>query len=110
MSDALHVKGPDGVVRTLGEHYDGMSDVEKDPYGAWLAIQNQSTRIEALEAESARLREQYESVISERPYIVGWNAGFDYAQHGDETRDVPDVVSALLKKERAALTNAKSPD
>lgn len=36
----LCVKGPDGVLRGLNEHYDGMADVERDPYGAWLAIQN----------------------------------------------------------------------
>ena len=50
MTEAFHVKGPDGVTRTLDEHYDTQKDVEQDPYGAWLAIQNQATRIAELEA------------------------------------------------------------
>lgn len=49
--DAFSVKGPDGITRSLSEHYDGMKDVEQDPYGAWLAIQNQAARIEALEQD-----------------------------------------------------------
>ena len=38
--DPFHVKGPDGILRGLNEHYDSRGDVEQDPYGAWLAIQN----------------------------------------------------------------------
>ena len=55
-------------------------------------------RIAELEAETERLKRQYDEVISERPYIVGWNDGYDYAEHGDETRDVPDVVEVLVAK------------
>jgi hypothetical protein len=49
---------------------------------------------DALQAVNAK----YEAVISERPYIVGWNDGFDYAEHTDETRSVPDVVEVMAKK------------
>jgi hypothetical protein len=59
MSDAtgaFFVKGNDGITRTLDEHYDCQSDVEQDPYGAWLAIQNLSARLEAVEAERDELR------------------------------------------------------
>ena len=52
--DDMHVKGADGIIRSLSEHYDAQRDVEQDPYGAWLAIQNQATRIEALEARIAK--------------------------------------------------------
>lgn len=52
--DELHVKGVDGVIRSLNEHYDTLRDVDQDPYGAWLAIQNQADRIEALEARIAK--------------------------------------------------------
>ncbi len=51
MDDPFHVKGPDGVTRNLDEHYDTQKDVEQDPYGAWLAIQNQAASIDELEAE-----------------------------------------------------------
>ena len=40
MIDGLYVRGDDGVIRSLDEHYDTQKDVEQDPYGAWLAIQN----------------------------------------------------------------------
>ena len=49
--DPFHVKGPDGVIRPLDEHYDGMQDVEQDPYGAWLAIQNLCARLAEVENE-----------------------------------------------------------
>jgi len=39
MADPFHVKGTDGIVRALSEHYDGHAVVQQDPYGAWLAIQ-----------------------------------------------------------------------
>jgi hypothetical protein len=38
--DPFHAKGRDGILRGLNEHYDSRGDVEQDPYGAWLAIQN----------------------------------------------------------------------
>ncbi len=38
--NALHIKGPDGIVRGLDEHYDTPKDIEQDPYGAHLAIQD----------------------------------------------------------------------
>jgi hypothetical protein len=56
----LTVRGPDGVTRSLSEHYDGQKDVEQDPYGAWLAIQNLSARVAELEAENAELRARVE--------------------------------------------------
>lgn len=56
MTEAFHVKGPDGVTRTLDEHYDTQKDVEQDPYGAWLAIQNQATRVAELEAKWQPIR------------------------------------------------------
>lgn len=46
----LYVKGPDGVLRGLDEHYDGVKEVERDPYGAWLAIQNLGTERVAMVA------------------------------------------------------------
>lgn len=49
-------------------------------------------------AENEALKAKYEAVISERPYIVGWNDGFDYAEHADETREVPDVVETLAQE------------
>ena len=50
--DPLHVKHPvDGVIRRVDEHYDGKSDVEQDPYGAWLAIQNLCAALDAAEAK-----------------------------------------------------------
>jgi NAD(P)H-dependent FMN reductase len=52
--DAFFVIGPDGIMRSLSEHYDEQRDVEQDPYGAWLAIQNQADRIEELEARIAK--------------------------------------------------------
>jgi hypothetical protein len=52
--DPFNVRGTDGVLRDLSEHYDGMRDVEQDCYGAWLAIQNQHTRIKELEAKLAQ--------------------------------------------------------
>ena len=58
MIDAFHVKSPvDGITRGLNEHYDSKQDVQQDPYGAWLAIQNLWNGREELEAENARLRE-----------------------------------------------------
>ena len=49
--DALHVKGPDGIIRALDEHYDALETVKQNPYGAWLAIQNLSDRLSEVEAE-----------------------------------------------------------
>ena len=46
--DPFHVKGIDGILRPLSKHCDSKGDVEQDPYGAWLAIQNQATEIERL--------------------------------------------------------------
>jgi len=56
--DAFHVKGIDGVIRGLDEHYDDMNDVRQDPYGAWLAIQNQHAEIERLRAANASALER----------------------------------------------------
>lgn len=53
---------------------------------------------DALLAENEALKAKYEAVTSERPYIVGWNHGFDYAEHADETREVPDVVEMLVQE------------
>ena len=39
MDDPFYVEGPDGIVRGLDKHYHVTSDVQQDPYGAWLAIQ-----------------------------------------------------------------------
>ena len=49
--DAFCVEESDGITRSLDEHYGGMNDVKEDPYGAWLAIQNQASRIAELEAD-----------------------------------------------------------
>jgi len=48
--DPFNVNGIDGILRPLDEHYDNRNDVRQDPYGAWLAIQNQAARIAELEA------------------------------------------------------------
>ena len=53
--DPFHVKGIDGILRPLSKHCDSKGDVEQDPYGAWLAIQNQATEIERLRARVAEL-------------------------------------------------------
>ena len=57
MSDELKVQGIDGVWRAYDEHFDCMSDVKDDPHGAWEAIQKQHARIEALQAQLAKARE-----------------------------------------------------
>ena len=64
--DDLHRHGPDGIVRSLDEHYDTMMDVEQDPTGAFMAIQAQAARIAELEAET----------VKTRGYRVGHIAGF----------------------------------
>lgn len=56
MTDPFHVKGPDGITRGLDEHYDAIGDVEQDPTGAWLAIQNLWSERERLTAERDALR------------------------------------------------------
>lgn len=65
---------------------------------------------DALKAEVERRLAKYDEVISDRPYIVGWNAGYDFAEYGDEERDVPDVVSELAakkQKEQQQLASAE---
>ncbi len=44
--------------RPLDEEFDTMMEVERNPHGAWEAIQSQADRIEALRADlkSARIR------------------------------------------------------
>ena len=54
MSDDLTVLGVDGIRRSFDEHYDTMMEVEQDPTGAYIAIQNQHARIEELEAKLAK--------------------------------------------------------
>ena len=71
--DAFNVKGPDGITRSLSEHYDGQKDVEQDPYGAWLAIQNQAARIEALEARVAAADKLAELLNLRDRYHVNWH-------------------------------------
>lgn len=62
--DPLHVKHPvDGVIRRVDEHYDGKSDVEQDPYGAWLAIQNLCAALDAAEAKLAMAVEALSGVM-----------------------------------------------
>lgn len=72
--DPFNVKGIDGILRPLDEHYDGLKDVESDPYGAWLAIQNQAARIAELEAERERIVGPASEVlrISDRDHPA-WN-------------------------------------
>lgn len=53
--DPLHVRGSDGEIRPLDEHYDSVGDVRQDPYGAWLGLQNLSTELEARDARVAEL-------------------------------------------------------
>jgi hypothetical protein len=47
--------GPDGIERDIDEHYDTMSDVQEDPFGAHEAIQN-------LWAENASLRDALQAM------------------------------------------------
>ena len=46
----LQIRGCDGIYRTYDEHYDVLSTIEQDTYGAWDAIQKQAVRIDELEA------------------------------------------------------------
>jgi hypothetical protein len=50
MTDELTEVGGDGIRRSFDEHYDTIIDVERDPWGAVLAINKQARRIEELEA------------------------------------------------------------
>jgi len=79
-SDPFHVMGNDNVIRTLDEHYDGKKDVEQDPYGAWLAIQNQAARIEELKAERDTLKAKLEAavdILEKCPSFVWYEANVD---------------------------------
>ena len=49
MTDELTEVGGDGIRRSFDEHYDTIIDVERDPWGAVLAINKQARRIEELE-------------------------------------------------------------
>jgi hypothetical protein len=53
MTDELIEVGGDGIRRSFDEHYDTVIDVERDPWGAVLAINKQARRIEELEAALA---------------------------------------------------------
>ena len=55
--DPLHVKSPDGITRRVDEHYFVPSDVQQDPHGAWLAIQNLCAALNEAEAERHRWRQ-----------------------------------------------------
>lgn len=47
------ILGADGILRTPVEHYDTLKDVEQDPYGARLSIQQQADEITRLRAQLA---------------------------------------------------------
>jgi hypothetical protein len=53
MTDELTEVGGDGIRRSFDEHYDTVIDVERDPWGAMMAINKQAIRIEELEAALA---------------------------------------------------------
>ena len=63
MSDDLTVLGVDGIRRSFDEHYDTMMEVEQDPTGAYIAIQNQHARIEELEAKLAKAVEALDEAV-----------------------------------------------
>ena len=60
--DHLHARGTDGVIRTLDEHYNSQKDVDQDPYGAWLAIQNLWTSLETSQTRVRELEEALEKI------------------------------------------------
>lgn len=68
--DELHVRGIDGIIRSLNEHYDGQRDVEQDPYGAWLAIQNQAAEITRLRAKLEKADALADAVDSDIPRTI----------------------------------------
>ena len=68
--DPLHVKGPDGITRRVDEHYFVLSDVQQDPPGAWLAIQNLCAALDEAEAALERVRaEEREACFSAAEYV-----------------------------------------
>lgn len=58
------------TTRPLDEQYDTQMEVERDPCGAWMAIQSLAARLEKAEAErDALLESQYRAGVK-----AGWNA------------------------------------
>ena len=91
--DPLHVKSPDGITRRVDDHYFVPSDVQQDPHGAWLAIQNLCAALNEAEAERHRWRQaasigsihtqadldravnEARAVALEEAYLSGWVNG-----------------------------------
>lgn len=76
------------------------SEISAERDAAVARAERAEARVAELETEVERLRAKYDDVISDRPYIMGWNAGYNFAEYGDEERDVPDVVSELAAKKQ----------
>jgi hypothetical protein len=70
MTDELTEVGGDGIRRSFDEHYDTIIDVERDPWGAVLAINKQARRIEELEAALAAAADAIEVAIQALEGIV----------------------------------------
>jgi hypothetical protein len=70
MTDGLTEVGGDGIRRSFDEHYDTIIDVERDPWGAVLAINKQARRIEELEAALAAAADAIEVAIQALEGIV----------------------------------------
>lgn len=70
MTDPFHVEGPDGITRGLDEHYDNLRDVEQDPTGARLAIQNLWAERERLTAERDALAEALRELREEVEFFT----------------------------------------
>lgn len=103
-SGAFHVIGPDGIRRTLDEHYDCQKDVEQDPYGAWLAIQNLSEiarmvldlheRATAAEAERDALKAKLDEALK---VLASTDNRLDALRHRPEDRTRAAIRATLAK-------------
>lgn len=123
--DAFHIRGPDGVVRGLDEHYGGMKDVEEDAYGAWLAIQNlwqgrdeayQRGYAQAVEdaVKIAQMHEDHEGLdqdgtpyVSEEIHLFGASVAYEIKQEiRSLTPSIPTPVAPVTVQEAVRMLEA----
>ena len=83
--DPLHVKHPeDGIIRRVDEHYDAQLDVEQDPHGAWLAIQNLCAALDEAREQIDAMEEGLTAVYL-HGHMDGKKEARPMVEYGDHT-------------------------
>lgn len=63
MTDKAPDLSPTAVERSLDERYDTQMEVERDPYGAWMAIQSLAARVDALMRERTSMKKTHRASL-----------------------------------------------